>query len=1155
MRTPIVRTVFLLTVSGLVLQLSSQQPGTATVDYRRDIQPILTNNCASCHSGNAAPAEFKLDTPEGLLHGGTSGSAVIAGDPERSQLVARIEDSNANNRMPPAPRAQLTPQQIALIGTWIQQGAKTGESTIDFATQVQPILQTSCYSCHSGTDVKGGLHLDRKTEALKGGALGHDIVPGNSSQSLLLHRILGDNGMARMPMGATALAPQQMATLKTWIDQGANWPDSAGAPKHWAYEKPVRPALPTVKDAAWVKNPIDRFILAKLDEKGLKPSPEASRETLARRVYLDTIGLPPSPAEVDEFVNDKRPDAWEKLVDKLLANEHFGERWATRWLDLARYGDSDGYEKDRQRPGAYPYRDWVIRAFNANMPFHQFTVEQLAGDLIAKADLKQKGWVPQGEQDPQIATGFVRSSMLNTEGGTDPEEQNWVAQTDRGTTVGNVWLGSTTQCSQCHNHKYDPFTQKQFYQMVAFFNNAKFGGNAPPPDPNDPDPAAAAPGRRNFNEGTLDIATPEQAAKRDAIRAEIRSWQAKLNAVTPEFQKAEAAWEQAVIDAEKSWQPLRPSRLSSTGGTTLTLRPDASILASGKNPDLDTYVLEGKSPVTGPITGIRIEALPDASLPAGGPGRDYYGNFQMTGVEIEYGPSAQKISKVDYTETASDDMVTRLQNADQKVQQIWRVDATRDGQRMRRQLIIVPSKPFTPGANDTLRVSMTQLSEYLGVAIGNFRVSVTTSADTGKIVEVPFDLRKVLGTPYEGRAVAKVEGRGGRGRAPSEDALTAHWRTIAPELADVRAEIASRNAQIVALQIPSALVLTENTDIKHPTAFARERGAFVSKAEEVEADVPSFLGPLPADAPKNRLGLAQWLVNGDNPLTARVRVNQMWETVFGLGIVETAEDFGTQGFPPSHAELLDWLATEFQSNGWDQKAMIRLMLTSNTYRQASKVTPQLSEIDPHNALLARGPRFRVEAETIRDIALSASGLLSLKMFGPAVMPPQPDGLWVFPYQPDTDHWNESKGEDRYRRGIYILIRRTVRYPSLTVFDAPTREVATVRRNSSNTPLQALTVLNDPTFFEAAQAMARRIEKEGGADTRSRAIYGFRLATSRTPTDKELNTLLASIEKDKQYFAKNMKEAEALTRQKDPELAAWTTTSNALLNLDETLTKE
>ncbi len=1145
-----------LALLGLALQLNSQQRPANTVDYRRDIQPILSKSCVQCHAGNAAPAELKLDTPEGLLRGGTSGAAVVRGNAEQSQLVVRIADTNANNRMPPPPNAPLSAQEIAVIAAWINQGAKTGEATVDFATQVQPIFQIACYSCHSGNSVKGGLHLDVKSEALKGGALGRDIVPGNSQDSLLLHRVLGDNGLSRMPMTGTPLTAPQIATLRTWLDQGAAWPDTAGAPKHWAYSKPARPALPSVKDSAWVKNSIDRFVLAKLEQKGLKPSPQAPKETLVRRLYLDAIGLPPSPAEVDQFVNDQRPDAYERLVDNLLANPHFGERWATKWLDLARYGDSDGYEKDRQRPGAYPYRDWVIKAFNANMPFDQFTIEQLAGDLLLSPVPQRKNWVAQETNDPKIATGFVRSSMLNTEGGTDPEEQNWVAQSDRATTVGNVWLGSTTQCTQCHNHKYDPFTQKQFYQMVAFFNNAKFGGPVFI-DPNDPDAAAAAPGRRSFNEGTLELPTPEQAKTRDALRAELRTWQAKLSAVTPEFQKAEADWEQAVLDAEKSWQPLRPTRLESTGGSTLTLRPDASILASGKNPDLDTYILEAKSTVNGAITGLRIEALPDPGLPQGGPGRDYYGNFQMTAVSIEHGPSPQRLSKADFVETASDDMVTRLQNKDQKVEQIWRVDATRDGERKRRQLVIVAEQPFKVTTSDTLRISLTQVSEYLGVAIGNFRISVTTAADPKKATEVPHDLRQRLNTPREQRpaAVPAAGGRGGRSGGNTEDPLMRQWRTVAPELADVRAKIAALNAQIAALQIPSAPVLSEDTKTTQPTAFVRERGAFVSKAEEVQADVPAFLGALPADAPKNRLGLAEWLVNGENPLTARVRVNQMWETVFGMGIVETAEDFGTQGFPPSHGELLDFLATEFQSKAWDQKAIIRLMLTSNTYRQSSKVTPQLLELDPRNALLARGPRFRAEAEMIRDVTLSASGLMNLKMFGPAVMPRQPDGLWIFPYQPDNDRWIESKGADRYRRSMYIFIRRTVRYPSLTVFDAPSREVTVVRRSLSDTPLQALTALNDPAFFEAAQAMAKRIVKEGGGDPSSRVTYGFRLATSRRPDAREMKTLLSSYEKDRQYFAKNLKEAESVAGTKDPELAAWTALSNALLNLDETLTKE
>lgn len=998
-----------------------------------------------------------------------------------------------------------------------------------------------------------------------------------AKDSSLIHRVSGLGGLRPMPMTGAPLTADQVAVLTRWVDQGAKWPDTvanelnAGIKKHWAYVKPERPAIPAVKDTAWVRNPIDNFVLARLEKEGLHPTAEASRETLIRRVSLDLIGLPPTLAEVDAFVNDKRPDAYARLVDRLLASQQYGVRMATPWLDLARYADSNGMTNDRRRLGAYPYRDWVVKALNDNMPFDRFVIEQLAGDML-----------PNATSDQKVATGFVRASMWNDEGGTDPDEQNWIGQIDRTNTLGTVLLGSTLLCAQCHNHKYDPFLQNDYYAMVAFFNNAKF------------DPTA----QRKFTEATMELSSPEQVARRDALKAEIKKVESQLNGY-PNSDDLWKAWERSLLEADAQWQALSPTRAESPKGSTLTLSHDASVIVSGAAPENDIYVIDAKSPVTGTITGIQIEALLDPSLPkgrdpaapTGGPGRDFYGNFMVQRVEVEVGPSAGGLSKVAIQPTAnpaaSDEFNVPEYQIQYRLPQMWRSDVMLDlnlekgagGARVPRRLIVVPQKPFTVTSGDVLRIRIVHDSELSKAALGRFRLAVTTQADPLKVVEIDAHLRPLLNTPWEQRPQPKPKemlattGQGGQGQgqpggqakvpeqpqAPYEkDLLFLRWREVAPELAPMREKIAELQDQIEALNLQQTPILSENPAITHPTAQLRIRGVFTDRAEDVSAAVPGFLGALPKDGPQNRLAMAQWLVGPQNPLTGRVRINQIWEVFFGRGIVETSEDFGVHSSGPSHPELLDWLTTELVSQGWDQKAMHRLIVTSNTYRQASTVTPELLDRDPANMLFTRGPRFRVEAEMVRDIALTASGLLSTKIGGPPVMPPQPAGLWVFPGQNQertADLWIESKGEDKYRRALYTFVRRSIRYPSLMVFDAPSHETTTVRRLRSNTPLQAMTMLNDPAFFEAAQAMGRRILNEGGTDTSLRATHGFRLATSRRPTAFELKSLVAAFEKERQYFQGHQAEAQSLAGKPDVELSAWTMVSNALLNLDETITKE
>jgi hypothetical protein len=789
---------------------------------------------------------------------------------------------------------------------------------VDFIKDIQPLL-ARCTNCHGIEMQEAGLNLQVKKSALEGGDHGKVIVPEKSEKSRLLAAVSRTDPALMMPPEGEGqpLTAEQVALVRAWIDQGAKWPDEASVKggEHWAYQKPVRPEVPglkfkvhghesagsgdprtTTKGAGsgdprttvdgWPRNAIDNFILARLVQEGLQPSPELDRARLIRRVSLDLIGLPPTPAEVDAFVSDQGPDAYEKVVDRLLASPHYGDRWARPWLDLARYADTHGFEKDPRRT-IWPYRDWVINALNKDMPFDQFTIEQLAGDLLPHATLEQR-----------IATGFHRNTMINTEGGVDPEEYRVAAVVDRVNTTATVWLGTTLACAQCHTHKYDPFTQQEYYQFFAFFNS-----NAD----------------RSTSDGDmLLLPTPEQQTALDEI--------AKLEAV--------------------------------------------------------------------------------------------------------------------------------------------------------------PSK--------------------------------------------------------------------------------------SPELKGVREQLAAAKKKLNG-EVAKTLVMKELPEPRE--TFVHIRGNFLNKGDKVEPGVPGVLHDLQiaeGETP-NRLTLARWLVSPENPLTARVAVNRMWEEFFERGLVETSEDFGSRGERPTHPELLDCLATEFIREGWSMKRIHRLIVLSATYRQSPKTTPALLERDPHNRLLARGPRMRLSAEAVRDQALAVSGLLSRKIGGPSVMPPQPDGLWNSPYS--SEKWRTSSGEDKYRRGLYTFWKRTSPYPSFMSFDAPSREFCVVRRPRTNTPLQALTLLNDPVYVEAAQALARRMISEGDDDVASRVTCGFRQVLARPPAPGEVEHLITLYQGEIEHYRHDKQAAEALAGKLEvkttgdksnegvkskpvdtAELAAWTVVANVLLNLDEAVTK-
>ncbi len=1017
---------------------------------------------------------------------------------------------------------------------------------IDFARDIQPIFQQACNSCHGARSALGQLRLDLKGPAMKGGISGPIIIPGNSKESRLTHRILGLNDEARMPMGGDPLKHEQIELIRRWIDQGAAWPDVAGQPaagnpessipRHWAYVKPVRHELPEAKNKAWPRNAIDYFILARLEKEGLAPSPAAEQETLIRRVYLDLTGLPPGPMEVDAFLADKAPDAYEQVVERLLASPHYGERWARPWLDLARYADPNGYEKDLLRV-MWKYRDWVIDALNNDLPFDQFTVEQLAGDMLPAATTEQK-----------IATGFHRNTMLNQEGGIDPEEARYEVLIDRVNTTATVWLGATLGCAQCHNHKYDPFTQKDYYRFFAFFEAAdsqigyQEAGNEASRYPLEPE---------------LALATPEQEVKRKVIEAEIKQLTELLKPNTPALDAAQTEWEKEMQAEQTRWATLDPIEIKSTGGATLTRLDDKSVLVSGENPELETYVITARAGLKG-MTALRLEALADRRLRKGGPGRDPYGNFLLTGVEVTAASVNQgaQVWAVGFNHAAVDDSAYRFEarkffEPESYLGAVdrprgWYVDATSDKTRLDRQAVFVAGKPFGFEGETMLTIKLKHLGGALGQGIGRFRLSVTTSADPLPITTLPARLRPVLSIPVEQRTPKQ------------KSDLSELFRNLTPLLKRERDRLSKLRDELKELGIVTALVMAERQSSERPSSFLRERGSFLSKGEQVYAGAPAALHPMPESAPVNRLGLARWVVDEANPLTARVAVNRYWEQFFGRGLVETSEDFGTQGAAPSHPELLDRLATEFVRGKWSMKAIHRLIVTSAAYRQSSAATPALLERDPYNRLLARGPRFRMEAEMIRDVALRVSGLLSRKIGGPSVFPPQPEGIWRAPFSSD-EQWKTSTGADRYRRGLYTVIRRSAPYPSMMTFDATSRETCTVRRVRTNTPLQALAVLNDEAFFEAARGLAQRIVVEGGADVRARLIYGFRLCTSRAPKPAELDRLASYYQQQVTELATDPQAAGQIiapsAKASVIELAAWSMVANVLLNLDETLTKE
>jgi hypothetical protein len=1055
------------------------------------------------------------------------------------------------------------------LTAWSSQNIKA-PAPIDFNRDIRPILSENCFKCHGPDPAnrQAGLRLDQRDEAFSKHPAGTPLVPGKPNSSRVWLRISSANPALRMPppISGKSVTAHQKDLVRRWIEQGATWT------QHWAFIAPKRPPLPAVSNSKWPRNPIDKFVLARMMEKGLTPSPEADKVTLLRRLSLDLIGLPPTPDEVEAFLKDKRPDAYERQVERLLASPHYGERWGRHWLDAARYADSDGFEKDKPRP-VWFYRDWVINAVNRDLPYDQFVIDQVAGDLI-----------PHATQDQIVATGFLRNSMLNEEGGVDPEQFRMEAMFDRMDAIGKSVLGLTIQCAQCHSHKYDPLKQEEYYRMFAFLNNS--------------------------HEANIAVYTPSDQIKRGEIYRHIAENEERLKHHSPDWQQHMAEWEKQARSGQPEWKVLHQTEKDITSGQRLEEFEDGSILAQSYAPTKHTGSFTahlGKEP----ISAVRLELLNDPNLPMGGPGRSIYGTCALSEFKAEAAPadhpeSRQQIKIASATADANpaekelapafDDKSKKRRVTgpieyaiDGKDETGWGIDMGAGRSNVPRKAVFVFEKPVSFPQGNVLTIKLVQnhggwnSDDNQTNNLGRFRLSVT-SAEKPVADPLPFQAREALSIPELQRTPAQAA------------ALFSYWRSTVQEWKDANAEI--ERLWSGHPEPATQFVYSERATARKTSML--QRGDFLKPIKAVEPGVPAFLHPLAAGTSRDRLAFAKWLVDRRSPTTARSIINRIWQTYFGTGIVRTSEDLGTQSDAPSHKELMDWLAVELMSPGvqvfrysgvqerlarpavrpeypntrtpehptpWSLKHIHRLIVTSATYRQSSRISPERYAADPENRFLSRGPRARVEGEIVRDIALAASGLLNPKIGGPSVYPPAPDFLFQPPASYGPKIWKTETGTDRYRRGVYTFRYRSVPYPVLQNFDAPIGEQSCVRRTRSNTPLQALTTLNEPLFMECAQSLAQKTVRDGGQTDSERLTYAFRRCLARKPSPAESTELLGLLGKEIRRFEAQNAEALKLTLvspkavpdtlplPSPAQLAAWTVLSRVLLNLDETITKE
>ena len=1005
----------------------------------------------------------------------------------------------------------------AVLAFWSAFVTAAEPQRVNFSRDVLPILSDNCFACHGPdqSNRKADLRLDTKEGALR--TENPIIVPGKSSDSDLLSRITSTDPAEVMPPPKSnrKLKPEQVETLKRWIDEGAAWG------KHWAYEAPKRPEPPVVKASAWPKNPVDRFILQRLEREGLQPAREASRETLIRRVTLDLTGLPPTLAEVDDFLKDASEQAYENLVDRLLNSPHYGERMAWEWLDAARYADTNGYQGDPTRSMWY-WRDWVIDALNSNMPFDRFTVEQLAGDLL-----------PDPTRSQLIATGFHRNHMINGEGGRIAEESRVDYVQDRVETTGTVWMGLTFNCCRCHDHKFDPFTQREYYQLSAYFNSFDESGGTDSYPQARPVLSLPTPAQE---QRIADLKSREQSANQQ--RAELEQ---KLRAAQPEWEKtfADAGGKLATPE----WTPLVPNEMTSEAGALLASVSEDAILVSGPNPAQDSFSLT--LPLKRPsITGFRLEALPDPSFVNSGPGRADNGNFVLSEFKVLLDGKPVPLTAIsgDYEQPGFPVSAT----VDGKNETGWAV-ASEFG-KPHTALFEARVPQGADLANRQIVIRLEFRSPHVSHVLGKFRISATDSP-AATFRPVPEGVRTALALAADQRNDAQKK------------ELADYYLNSNTALGDAKrqTEATQKAREQAEREVATTMIVR---DLAQPReTFILIRGAYDKFGDKVAIGVPATLPALAADAPPNRLALARWLVSPEHPLTARVTVNRYWQLFFGTGIVKTAEDFGVQGEKPSHPELLDWLAREFLESGWNVKHIHRLIVSGAAYRQSSKVSPALAERDPENRLLARGPRYRLPSWLIRDQALAAGGLLVDKIGGPPVKGYQPPGIWEEATFGQIRYVQEQ-GEALYRRSLYTFWRRIVG-PTM-FFDVANRQTCTVKILRTNTPLHALVTLNDVTYVEAARGLAQGVLLGSAGDDAARIGEAFRRVTARSPKPAELEILTRRLAALRQAFSRDEEGAKKLLAvgesKPDPklapaELAAWTSLATILMNLDETISKE
>ena len=990
----------------------------------------------------------------------------------------------------------------------------------DFAA-VHSVLRRACFECHGPEHQEGDLRLDRPADV----AAAVSIVAGRPEDSELIRRITLSKGHDEvMPAIGQTLSKAEVELIRNWIRSGAPWPDSFTAARHWSYIAPVRPPVPDVGDIRWGRNAIDDFVAARLQAEQLTPSVEAPPETLIRRLSFDLTGLPPSPEEVNAFAADPSDEAYLRIVNDLLSRPQFGERWARPWLDLARYADSHGFQRDNLRD-IWAYRDWVIQALNDDMPFDRFTIEQIAGDLLPHATESQK-----------IATGFHRCTPTNVEAGSLPEETRIEQVIDRVNTTGAVWLGTTLECCQCHDHKYDPFAAKDYYGLLAFFNSTE--AEADRKNPKQPSSIA-------FKGPSMPVSNAARTANREAMTAQQQTAKAELNSHRSRLSADLETWASEFCVATGNSPRVHPLSLVSFeslgSDDSYRVLDDGSILLIGNSPpEKDRYTISVRTKVKDTVA-FQLDVLKHDSLPGKGPGRgdSVRTNFVLTrftahaaGREIKFSTATADFSQKgwDVAGTLTDKPKTG-----------WAV-APKFGTDHQARFVL--SDPLSGEVEQQITFQLTH--DYGGArSIGRLKLSTVTGD---------------LNTDSPPADIAKIA------RMPAVEWSTADRKTLldfriqqAPEAKAISAQIEELKEQIAKQTEDTTLVMIELSEPRMSYVF--ERGDYRMPGDTITPATPPILHPM-ADGPPNRLTLAKWLMDPANPLVARVTVNRWWAEVFGQGIVPTVEDFGLKGDAPSHPDLLDWLAVEFVEGGWSMKHVLRTIVTSSTYRQSSAISVRHSPQDVSNRLLARGPSFRMDAETIRDNALAVSGLLNLKQFGPPIRPYQPDGIWS-KVGGEAYKYVVSPGSEQHRRGIYVVLKRGAPYPSFINFDASARLACTVKRSRTNTPLQALTLLNDPVYVEAAKSLALRVLSEHTtADSAEQLGYAFQLCTARTPSPHELGILADLLETQRSIGLNDHAAITTLANGTDlpdgvdsAEFSAWCSVATTLLNLHETITKD